>query len=173
MPLPPPPNSRTPPALEGAHKGLPAYISGEDMGRLLAGLAPELSLLVSEGKDGTVSSSAGRAGRTTSATRQPAGQRATAGRTRPPLHALEALGLCAPPSRSGPGLEPGGPACPPSSASRELGPPRPALPSGLRPPPPGLLLRVLAAPSPPPTAPESFLQTHRCGKVPPPSNPRL
>lgn len=29
-----------------------AYISGDDMGRLLAGLAPELSLLVSKSKEG-------------------------------------------------------------------------------------------------------------------------
>lgn len=41
------------------------------MGRLLAGLAPELSLLVSERKDRVVSSSARWEGRPTSATQQP------------------------------------------------------------------------------------------------------
>lgn len=35
-------------------KAPPAYISGDDMGRLLAGLAPELSLLVSESRKGGV-----------------------------------------------------------------------------------------------------------------------
>ena len=58
------------------------------MGRLLAGLAPELSLLVSEGKDGTVSSSARRAGRTASVTRQHTGREGNRGDSVAPTRTL-------------------------------------------------------------------------------------
>lgn len=55
------------------------------MGRLLAGLAPELSLLVSERKNGVVSSSARWAGRPTSAAQWPTGQEAESGGDRDTL----------------------------------------------------------------------------------------
>lgn len=125
------------------------------MGRLLAGLAPELSLLVSEGKDGTVSSSARRAGRTASATRQHTGREGNRGDSVAPTRKLRSpsarvgsrpLGLRVPPPAVAPGLRLRGPPCPPVISLRGTGTKPDGASRGLRSPPPPAAAWARASP---------------------------